>query len=234
MADTTALSASARGASFLILVQIASKALTFTLTQLLLRRLSPALLGASVHLELYKIATLYFSRESLRVATERRSGGGVQAAINLSYLAILAGVPVGSGIAWLWTRGGVPDVPFLVEGLRVNGLAALVELAMEPAFVAVQQRMLYKVRAAAEVPGVMVKTFVTAGLVLWSRREGIDLGVLPFAVGELANSSTMAVIYIYQTSRVAKRENFSLLPKRLESRCVTRPSSITSSASINS
>ena len=232
--NTTALSTTARGATFLIAVQIASKALTFALNQLvLLRYLSPALLGASVQLELYKIAVLYFSRESLRVATERRSGGGVQAAVNLSYLAILAGVPIALGAAAWYLRVGHPDVPFFVEALRVNGVAAVVELCKEPAFVAVQQRMLYKIRAAAEVPGVMMKAFATAGLVFWGRSQGIDLGVLPFAAGEFANSATMAVIYLYQTSRVAKREGFSLLPTKMKSRCVPSIPPRPKQASIN-
>lgn len=221
--DSDAVAASARGASFLIAVQIASKALTFGLNQLLLRYLSPALLGASVQLELYKIGALYFSRESLRVATERRSGGGVQAAVNLSYLAIISGLPIGLLFAHWYLSVGHPDAPYFVEALRVNEIAALIELCKEPAFVAVQQKMLYKVRAAAEVPGVMMKTFATAALVFWSRYRGIDLGVLPFAAGEFANSATMAVIYLYQTSRVAKKEKFSLLPTKMISRCVLSP-----------
>ena len=220
MADDTAVSASAKGATFLIAVQIASKALTFGLNQLLLRYLSPALLGASVQLELYKIGALYFSRESLRVATERRSGGGVQAAVNLSYLAILSGLPIGLFFAHWYLSVGHPDVPYFVEALRVNEIAALIELLKEPAFVAVQQKMLYKIRAAAEVPGVIMKTFATAALVFWSRHRGIDLGMLPFAAGEFANSATMAVIYLYQTARVARQENFSLLPTKMKSRCV--------------
>ena len=232
-APNTAVSASAKGATFLIAVQIASKGLTFGLNQLLLRYLSPALLGASVQLELYKIGALYFSRESLRVATERRSGGGVQAAVNLSYLAIFSGLPIGLFIAQWYLYVGHPDVPYFAAALRVNELAALVELCMEPAYVAVQQKMLYKIRAAAEVPGVMIKTVTIAALVLWSWQKGIDLGVLPFAAGELANSSVMTAIYLYQTSRVAKQDNFSLLPKKLESRCVPTTPSCRHTASID-
>jgi dihydroxyacetone kinase DhaKLM complex PTS-EIIA-like component DhaM len=48
-----AVSASAKGASFLILLQIGSRALTFALNQILLRFLSPELLGVNVQLELY-------------------------------------------------------------------------------------------------------------------------------------------------------------------------------------
>ena len=215
-----AVTASAKGATFLILVQIVSKALTFAMNQLLLRHLSPALLGASVQLELYKIGVLYFSRESLRVATERRSPAGVQAAVNLSYLALLAGVPIGLGFAQWYLHVGPPDVPWFVVALRINEIAAVVELLSEPAYVTVQQKMLFKIRAAAEVPGVMVKTATIAAVVFWSQRKGVDLGVLPFAVGELANSATLTLLYLYQTSQVAKQERFSLFPRKLKLRCV--------------
>ena len=219
MADD-AVSASAKGASFLILVQIASKVLTFGLNQLLLRYLSPSLLGAAVQLELYKIGVLYFSRESLRVATERRSSGGVQVAVNLSYLAILAGLPFGYGFSRWFLHVGYPDVPLFVQALRVNQAAAFVELLSEPAFVTVQQKMLFKIRATAEVPGLMMKAFTTAALVFWGQQKGMELGVFPFACGELANSTTMTLLYLYRTSCVAKRDGFSLLPRKLNSRCV--------------
>ncbi|KAI9836838.1 MAG: hypothetical protein M1819_001003 [Sarea resinae] len=65
------LSRSAQGVSFLILLQIGSRALTFVVNQILLRYLSPELLGISTQLELYSISVLYFSRECLRVALQR-------------------------------------------------------------------------------------------------------------------------------------------------------------------
>ena len=68
-----AVSASARGATFLILLQMGSRAVTFGLNQFLLRFLSPELLGVSVQMELFVISTLYFARESLRIAAQRRS-----------------------------------------------------------------------------------------------------------------------------------------------------------------
>ncbi|KAG0636563.1 Rft protein-domain-containing protein [Tuber brumale] len=66
------LSASAEGAKFLILLQVASRLLTFLVNQLLLQYLSPSLLGISVQLELFMISILYFSRESLRTALQRQ------------------------------------------------------------------------------------------------------------------------------------------------------------------
>lgn len=223
MADN-AVSATAKGATFLILLQIGSRAVTFALNQVLLRFLSPQLLGVAVQLELYVISTLYFSRESLRIATQRRSDGGVQAAINLSYLALAAGAPIGFTLGQLYlSRGSVPDVPYLHEALKIDHFAAMIELFGEPGFVAVQQGMLYKVRAAAEATAVVMKTLTTAGLVLWSKYNGIDLGVLPFAAGELAYSASLTVVYRTQTMRPAREQNYSLTLRKIESRCVLPP-----------
>lgn len=63
---------SARGATFLIVLQVGSRSLTFVINQILLRYLSPELLGLSTQLELYAISVLYFARESLRVVLQRQ------------------------------------------------------------------------------------------------------------------------------------------------------------------
>jgi hypothetical protein len=221
MASDSAVTASAKGATTLIILQIASRALTFALNQILLRFLNPELLGASVQLEIYKIGVQYFSRESLRVAAERRSDGGIQAAINLSYLAILANVPLGFTFAE-WYRGTelMARVPYFEDALRVNQFAAFLELLMEPAFTTVQQEMLYGARAAAEGSSVVLKTLTVFALFFWAHSQGRDLGVLPFAVGEVVNSITLIVVYWAWTMPLARRKGFSLFPKRMSSRCV--------------
>jgi hypothetical protein len=218
-----AVSSSAKGAGFLILLQISSRALTFALNQILLRFLSPALLGASVQLELFVISAHHFARESLRVACQRQPEGGIQAAVNLSYLAIAGGCPIVLGLAEWYLSTSYPDVPYFVRALRLYQLAAIIELLSEPAFVAVQQQMLYKTRAAAEASAVVMKTFATAGIVFWSRSKAVDLGVLPFAAGELTYCSTLTFVYLWQTFPVASSQNFSLLPRKIRSRCVVLP-----------
>jgi hypothetical protein len=142
------VSASAQGATFLILLQVGSRALTFAVNQLLLRFLSPELLGASAQLELFSISVLYFARESLRVAVQRQTHG-TQAVVNLSYLAVFFGIPLIYGLALLWMSSAMPSVPHFVDALSVYCLATFIELLTEPAFSAVQQRLLYKIRASA-------------------------------------------------------------------------------------
>lgn len=60
------------GTLLLILIQVASRALTFIGNQFLLRFLSPTLLGISIQLELVSTTSLYFARDSLRVALQRK------------------------------------------------------------------------------------------------------------------------------------------------------------------
>jgi len=211
MADTT-LSASARGASFLILLQVGSRALTFALNQILLRYLSPDILGISVQLELYCISVLYFSRESLRVALQRRADG-VQAVVNLAYLALIAGIPIGFVLARLYLRTGVPDVPHLGLSVWLYGIAAVIELMSEPAFVAAQQLSAYKVRARAEAVATVGKTAVTVGLVLKWSREGRSTGVLAFADGQLAYAMLLLIMFGFDMGRIARTSGFSLWPR---------------------
>lgn len=112
------------GTLLLILIQVASRALTFIGNQFLLRFLSPTLLGISVQLELVSVTSLYFARDSLRVALQRqapaptsstvpgddkgkpeskgqkprtqRSDASLQGqmVVNLSYLSILIGLAI--------------------------------------------------------------------------------------------------------------------------------------------
>lgn len=124
---------SAQGATFLILLQIGSRALTFIVNQVLLRYLSPEVLGVSTQLELFAASVLFFARESLRVALQRQyhhdgqpelakekgKGGDrdfnvrtsnhglatrAQEVVNLSYLAIALGLPLTYVFASLYLK----------------------------------------------------------------------------------------------------------------------------------
>lgn len=111
------LSTSAGGATLLIALQVGSRALTFIVNQVLLRYLSPELLGISTQLEVYSISVLFSARESLRVAIQRQpdsddvvaakddqkklprghvdggtAAGRTQAIVNLSYISISLGI----------------------------------------------------------------------------------------------------------------------------------------------
>lgn len=208
------LSASAKGATFLILLQVASRALTFVVNQVLLRFLSPELLGVSAQLELFSISVLYFARESLRVALQRQAHG-TQAIVNLSYLAVFFGTPLAYVLALFWLRRDTPDVPYFVEALIVYCLATFIELLSEPAFSTVQQKLLYKIRASAEFSASLLRCLGTCGAAILASRAGLDIGALPFAVGQLAYALSLLVVYTHKTWPVSKADDFSLFPKKL-------------------
>jgi hypothetical protein len=214
--SNTILSASAKGATFLILLQVASRALTFAVNQVLLRFLSPELLGVSAQLELFSISVLYFARESLRVALQRQAHG-TQAIVNLSYLAVFFGTPLAYLLALFWLRSDTPSVPYFVEALIIYCLATFIELLSEPAFSAVQQKLLYKVRASAESTATLLRCFGTCGSAIVASRIGLDIGVLPFAIGQLAYASSLLGVYVYKTWPVSKSDAFSLFPEKIAS-----------------
>lgn len=210
------VTASAQGATFLILLQVGSRALTFAVNQLLLRFLSPELLGASAQLELFSISVLYFARESLRVAVQRQTHG-TQAVVNLSYLAVFFGIPLIYGLALLWMSSDIPNVPHFVDALSAYCLATFIELLTEPAFSAVQQNLLFKIRASAESTATVFRCLGTCGAAVLSSKYGINIGVLPFAIGQLSYAGALFAVYTYEMWPVAQRGRFSLLPKQMQS-----------------
>jgi len=209
MSDST-VSASARGATFLILLQVGSRALTFILNQILLRYLSPALLGVATQLELYSISVLYFSRESIRVAVQRQPHH-VQTVVNLSYLALLLGVVLSSSLGYAYLQYGVPEVPRFAESLLLYGLASVVELLSEPAFVAAQQKQLYKIRASAESAATITKCVATCVSAIYASRRSLDIGVLPFAIGQMSYAVVLLLVYLARVQPLSKKGNFSIV-----------------------
>ncbi len=214
--SSSILSSSAKGATFLILLQVGSRALTFAVNQILLRFLSPELLGVSAQLELFSISVLYFARESLRVALQRQAQG-TQAVVNLSYLGVFCGTPLAYLLALLWLQSDTPHVPYFTEALIIYCLATFIELLSEPAFSAVQQNLLYKIRAAAESSATLLRCFGTCGFAILANQAGFDPGALPFAVGQLTYALALLVVYWYKTWPVSKANKFSLFPERIPS-----------------
>ncbi|KAF2157910.1 Rft-1-domain-containing protein [Myriangium duriaei CBS 260.36] len=262
MAETeSATSAAAKGATYLMALQISSRALTFVLNQILLRFLTPDTLGRAVQLELYSISVLFFARESLRVAVQRvgvsdatmstpetktpdaekktpektradkasnegtspGEGNAVQTVVNLSYLALMLGIPLTLGLGVLCQRalyassqGLARSDPsnYINTSILLYGLAALIELASEPCFVAAQSILLFKVRAGAEAAATVGKTFATVLTAFVAYRLGLDIGVLPFAAGQVAYATVLLASYTTSMNTVSTQRNFHLLPHR--------------------
>jgi oligosaccharide translocation protein RFT1 len=238
------LSRSAVGAVLLIGLQFSSRALTFIVNQVLLRYLSPELLGISTQLELYSITVLFFARESLRVAIQRQAdttddiskdrvkvpkghvdartaAGRSQAIVNIAYISISLGIVFAFGFASLYlhtTPAQDPTVrqtPYIRESLIVYGLAAIWELLAEPCYVIAQQKAIFEVRARAESTATVLRCFMTCGSAIWASRMGMDIGVLPFALGQSVYALALSIVYYWKIRTISSSNGFSLMATRI-------------------
>lgn len=247
------LSTSAGGATLLIALQVSSRALTFIVNQILLRYLSPELLGISTQLEVYSISVLFSARESLRVAIQRQpdsdgkvsekddekkildghvdgesAAGRTQAIVNLSYISIALGIGFASVFARWYLHAlrssdpTVLDVPYFQESLNIYALASFLELLSEPCFVVVQQKSIFKIRGAAESIATVLRCLITCGSAMWAARNGQDIGVLPFALGQVTYAVALLLVYCRRVWGIALTNGFSLILKPIHSRYYQR------------
>ena len=145
---------------------------------------------------------------------------GTQEAVNVSYIAIVLGIPLTLGLGFLYLRSAEPSVtgtPFFRESLVIYGLASFVELASEPCFAAVQQQMQYKSRALAETVAAIAKTLATCSVALWANVKGMDIGVLPFAAGQVSYALSLCLMYLATLLR-SKGRPYSLKIRSIASR----------------
>ena len=236
------LASSARGATFLITLQIGSRALTFLVNQILLRHLSPELLGISAQLDLYSTTVLFLARESLRVASLRyvgkvntgdekkgekkngkdeqeKVGRRLQDIVNVSYIAISLGPILAGGFsrAYLYNATeSVLSVSYFRLALWLYAMAAFVELLSEPCFLVAQQQMLYGVRASAEASATFARCILNCLAAVWASRSGRDIGVLPFAIGQMAYALVLLTVYYAGVWRQGSQLGFSLVPRSMD------------------
>lgn len=257
---TSQTQVASQGTTFLILIQLVSRLLTFASNQVVLRHLSPKVLGIATQLELYSITALYFSREWLRTAiqrepsstdqaekktqksrdaarlkgaqdgadgqTESRDALASQTVINLSYLALILGVPVTILLGWWynsWSSEEIITMPYFEISVVLVGVSCLVELATEPFFALIQHRMLYKDRARVETMAAVTKSLAVCGTSSWGAWTGHEVGVLPFALGFMAYAIALVVGYSWQMMIGSKQSrNFSFMLTRVQQRYALR------------
>lgn len=233
------LSEATGGTIYLIVIQVASRALTFAGNQFVLRYLSPQLLGIAVQFELYSISVLYFSRESLRVALQRQPSQNrfhvgsdrktassarsrqTQVVVNLSYLAIGIGVALALVFGWLYYQGQssnaeIQESPYFGLSLQIYALATIIELCSEPCFMVIQERLLYSSRARSETIAAISKCAATCLVTLIDSYRRATPSVLPFAIGQIAYAIVLLSGYMATVLPLSREDGFSMLPTAIE------------------
>ncbi|TYJ56568.1 hypothetical protein B9479_002660 [Cryptococcus floricola] len=206
----------------LILLQLLSRILTFSLNQTLLRLASPAVFGtAAIQFDLVCSSILFLSREGIRNALLRRNneegnktqGKNDEQTHALSIMPLRLGALLATAISgiYLWSSSSITTSQqgfHLSLGLYV--LSALLELSIEPYYIRVHTSTppRLNVRVQAEGGMAIVKAVITVASLLGL---GERHALLSFALGQVAGALWLAVRYIQeynwnvQSLLVAKR-----------------------------
>jgi oligosaccharide translocation protein RFT1 len=208
------LSKTLASARSLVLLQLLSRALTFSLNYALLRLASPEVFGtASIQFDLIGSTLLFLSREGVRGALLRsgrpsaepstdgrpadrqvdreqavRLRARRQQDLNLSLLPLPLFLGLVAVIVPLYVRYSPATTvaqPFFYASLGLHLLAYLLELLSEPYHIRLQSDLRLGVRVQAEGAAVIAKAVGTLCGVWLMRERGALLG---FGVGQLAYS----------------------------------------------
>uniref|UniRef100_A0A060TDY1 Man(5)GlcNAc(2)-PP-dolichol translocation protein RFT1 n=1 Tax=Blastobotrys adeninivorans TaxID=409370 RepID=A0A060TDY1_BLAAD len=208
----------ASGASILMGAQFFAKIITFAFNQALLKFIDPTVFGANAQLELLVNTILYFSREAVRLATQRQTlsdkkadvyrfeGGTVagtvsgtsQQVVNMGFVPIIGGIPLAGVLALIYWRSSdlQEHQEYAGVAIAVYAIAAVIELLSEPCYVISQLQLEFKVRAKFESIAVTTRCILTFILVLAGRSVGLSSSIIAYACGQLAYSCVLTGLYI--------------------------------------
>ncbi|EPQ10210.1 Protein RFT1 like protein [Myotis brandtii] len=141
--------------------------------------------------------TIFLAREAFRRAclsgSTQRDWGQT---INLLWLTVPLGVFWSLFLGWVWLRLlEVPDpnvVPHYGAGVVLFGLSAVVELLGEPFWVLAQAHMFVKLKVIAESLSVILKSGLTAFLVLWVPHWGLYI----FSLAQVFYTAVLVLCYV--------------------------------------
>lgn len=193
------LSSSLQGTTYLILLQATSRVLTFSLNQLILRYTTPSIFGfATVQLELLLSSILFLCREGFRVAIQRLPLDGHDKArdiINLSYIPVSTGLFTASILSWTYISQASAEsqaIPYFTSTVYIYAASTIIELLSEPGYNVALHKLQYKLRAKCEGSAIFTRCVVTFVV---SAYGGSGIGALAFALGQLAYSIVLLVLY---------------------------------------
>lgn len=192
------MASNARTASLLVLLQLGSRLVTFTLNQALLSYTTPAAFGtAAVQLEPLLNTVLFLCREGIRGAIARQSKDTISSSEvkKLSLLPLALGLPLALAGFSLYARNtsvAVYQQDFFVPSVFLYALSAITELASEPHFNRAQLDLDVKLRVSIEGTAVIARAITTLLFVLYGRER---YALLAFGAGQLAYALTLCIRY---------------------------------------
>ncbi|XP_004464502.2 man(5)GlcNAc(2)-PP-dolichol translocation protein RFT1 isoform X5 [Dasypus novemcinctus] len=198
MGSQEVLGQAARLASSGLLLQVLFRLITFVLNAFILRFLSKEIVGiVNVRLMLLYSTTTFLAREAFRRAclsgAPRRDW---KQTLNLLWLTVPLGVFWSMFLGWVWLQLlEVPNpnvVPHYGTGVVLFGLSAVVELLGEPFWILAQAHMFVKLKVVAESLSVILKSVLTAFLVLWLPHWGLYI----FSLAQLFYTTFLVLCYI--------------------------------------
>lgn len=145
-----------------------------------------------------------------RIATPRR----IQEVVNISWVAVNLGVVLTLLFEWLYVRKADATAlatPHIITSLHINGLAIIIELLNEPCFAVSQQEMMYGTRASAEMQATFSRCIITCATAILGSRYGFEVGVLPFAFGQLTYAIVLNLSYLFRVVSTCREGALSLL-----------------------
>ena len=185
-------------ASLLLLLQLGSRLVTFSLNQALLAYTTPAAFGtATVQLEPLLNTVLFLCREGIRAALSRSSPGSKTAIYKTSLIPLALGLPLAIAAFSLYGNSVSNEVlsqPYFRAAASLYGLATILELCSEPYFNRAQVHLDVKLRVSIEGSAVIARAVVTLLVVLYGRER---TALLAFGLGQLAYASTLLVRYAW-------------------------------------
>ena len=196
---------STAGATFLMLAQLFTKAVTFLLNSVLVRFLSPRIFGITAFLEFILGTVLFFSREAIRLSTLRiRDEDGeasepgekeeeaspehmhgnqrtLQTMVNFAHIPLWIGVPLSLVLTtWQYTNINAYFItlPFFQWSIFLIWLSMLVELLSEPFYIVNQFLLNYSVRSRFESIAVTASCLVNFCVIYLFQNRIVTIGDL--------------------------------------------------------
>lgn len=184
-------------AKSLVLLQLLSRLITFSLNRALLTFTSPHVFGtAAIQFDLIGSTLLFLSREPIRSALLRTPPQDRQLHQNLSLLPLPLFLTLAALIVPLYIHSADPTTtaqPYFFPSLALHLLAYLLELLSEPYHIRLQADLDLTVRVRAEGTAVIFKAIGTLSSVYLL---GEHTALLAFGLGQLAYGTTVLGTFI--------------------------------------